>query len=895
MTPDFAALVRGRHPDLPAETADELAQHLEDLYDEAIDHGRTPEDALAAAWRAVDDPAVASGIAAARLERRYVTDGGRSPDPPSSSGGSVLIDLSRDVRYAWRLLRRQPGFSAVTIVTLTLGLGVNIAVFSVMQAALLASLPIPAPERLVQIYSWTPAYGDHFDFSYPLYVDGRDRGHEMAAVAAYTTGVVGVATGDRRERVISEFTTSNYFAVLGVSPALGPGFSGRDERRGAALVAVVSDRLWRTMLDGAPDAIGRTMSVDGQSCAIVGVAPAAFTGIVTGQRADIWLTINQYFPLRHRPDSLDRRTTSWMSLLARLNDGVSREQFEARMTAALRAEGSEGDPAWAVRVRSAGRGDGMLVSGLDRPLRLLSLVVALVLIIAAANVANLLLARSYARRPELAIRQSLGAGVGRLARQLLIEAALLAAFGAAGAVAAGLAVAKWFDIRTVEGAAALDLSIRPNAGVMLFGAALAAMAALAIGLAPAVMASRLSPVEVARGVVEGRMTSGRGRLRAALTVVQVALSVVLVIGAGLFLRTLANLRSIDPAMLTTRTVAATINLTLRGYDEARGRQFYTRLLERVRAVPGVDATALAFVLPVTPGGMRENLNARATDPPIDVPVEFDVVPISSGLFQTVGIPLVLGRDFGPAETETSPRAAIVNERMQRRFWPSGNAVGSTFRAGEDRYTVVGIARDSKYRNLREEPRMTMYVPMTQAYEPALNLVVRTALPVEQVVPGLRSALRDVDAGMPLYNVRTLAEHVERSLYFDRLRARLLSVLALLALVLSAVGIYGVVSYTVAQRTREVGIRLALGAEPAAIVRMLLAGGARLALAGVAIGMGVAAALARAIRAQLFGVTPADPVTLVAAAAILIAVALVATLVPARRATRIDPMQAVRAE
>ncbi|PYR75652.1 MAG: hypothetical protein DMF86_14730 [Acidobacteria bacterium] len=564
------------------------------------------------------------------------------------------------------------------------------------------------------------------------------------------------------------------------------------------------------------------------------------------------------------------------------------------MTSALRAEGAEGDPAWSVRVRSAGRGNEMLVGDLGRPLRLLTLVVALVLVIAAANVANLLLARSYARRPELAIRQSLGAGAARLARQLLIEAALVAIIGTVAAVAAGLAVARWFEIRTVAGGAALDLSIRPNAIVLLFGAALAAIAALAIGLAPALAVTRLSPADVIkRG--DGRSTVGRGRLRAWLTVVQMALSLVLLIGAGLFLRTLVNLRSIDPAMLTDRTIAATLNLTLRGYDEARGRQFYDRLLERARMVPGVDAASLAFVLPVTPGGMRENLNARRTDPPVDVPIEFDVVPVSPQFFRTVGIALVQGRDFAGSDTAALPPVAIINERMQQRFWPSGGAVGRTFTAGTDRYTIVGLARDSKYRSLRETPRMTMYLPLAQIYEPTVNLVIRTVLPVEQVVAGLRDAVRAVDSGLPLYNVRTLSEHVERSLYFDRLRARLIASLALLALVLSAAGIYGVVSYNVAQRTREVGIRLALGAERAAILRMLLAGTARLALVGVAVGAGIAAVFARAIESQLFGVSAADPVTLAAAPFILIAVALAATFVPARRATHIDPMLAVRTE
>ena len=808
----------------------------------------------------------------------------------------MLVNLRRDLMYALRMLRRQPGFAATTILTLTLGIGVNVAVFAVMRAALLASLPVPQPQRLVSIVTWTAAGGDHTDFSYPLYVDVREGAAHLADVAAYTPGVVGISAGDRRERVVAEFTTSNYFTVLGVPVRLGPGFTGPDERRGAAPVAIIGDGLWKSVFGADAAVSGRTLFVNGQPATIVGVAPPNFTGFVRGQRAEVWLTASQYFPLSHDLDRMDRRTTSWLSLLGRLHDGVSREQLQDGLTPLLRTTIEPGEgPDWSVHANPAAEGDASLVTDLAHPLQILMIVVGLILVITSANVANLLLARSYSRQWEIAIRQSLGASHGRLVQQLIVEAGVLAAAGGVGALLTGTWVARLFELRTIAGGA-LALSVQPDVVVVGFTAAAAAAAALAIGLVPAVGIRRLVLGHAIKNTGDAnRIAGGRGRLRAALTVVQIALSLVLVVGAGLFLRSLARIRAVDPSMATDRRIAATLNTALRGYDEARGRRFYAQVIEAVSRQPGIQAAALGYVLPATAGGMRNNLPPRSTTPAIDDPVEYDMVPVSPGFFQATDLALLAGRDFQLSDSSTSPPVIIINERMRSRFWPSGDALGHVFTAGTDSYTVVGVARDTKYRSLRENPRMVMYLPLTQLHRDTVNLVVKTALPADATTAALREAVRSVDPAMPLYNVRTFAEHVDRSLYLDRLRARLVSWLAALALVLAAVGIHGVVSYDVTQRTREVGIRIALGAPRNAILAMLVGGGARLALVGVLIGGGLALLLARSVRSQLYGITPNDPVTLLAAAAILFAVAVAATYVPARRATRIDPMSAVRFE
>jgi predicted permease len=549
-----------------------------------------------------------------------------------------------------------------------------------------------------------------------------------------------------------------------------------------------------------------------------------------------------------------------------------------------------------VHANRASEGDNSLVEDLGRPLQLLMIVVGLILVITSANVANLLLARSYSRQAEIAIRESLGASRARIVQQLIVEAAVLSGAGAAGALLAGTWVARIFEIRTVSGGAALALSVTPDVVVVGFTALLAVVAALATGLVPAIGIRRLMPAEAIKNAGDGaRVAGGRGRLRGALTVVQVALSLVLIVGAGLFLRSLAKIRAIEPSLLTDRTVAATVNTSLRGYDEAHGRQFYDDLLRAVRRQPGIRSAALAYVLPVTAGGMRNNLNPRSTIPAIDAPVEYDLVPVSPGFFGTMGLPLVEGRDFQEGDTAGSPPVIVINERMKATFWPTSDPVGQLFKGGLDTYTVVGIARDTKYRSLREKPRMVMYLPLAQMHRQAVNLIVSTALPPDVTTSALREAARSVDPAMPLYNVRTLAEHVDRSLYLDRVRARLILWLATLALALAGVGIYGVVSYTVTQRTREVGIRLALGASRPAILAMLLANGARLAAAGLAIGAGLSLWLTQTVASQLYGITAHDPVTFIAAAAILLSVALVATYLPARRATRIDPMLALRSE
>ncbi len=804
--------------------------------------------------------------------------------------------LLQDVRHSARALRKTPMFTLAATLTLALGLGVNIAVFTVMNAALLESLPVREAGRLVRLSTWTPGGGDHFDFSYPLYVDLRDGSRTLTGLAGYVSTAVGVSADDRNDRVIAEFVTSNYFPVLGVDLAAGPGFTGRDELRGAVATAVISDRLWRTLYDRATSVVGRTVLVNSRTATIVGVAPPAFEGIERGQRADMWMALSQFNTVRSRPDTLlGTRESSWLSLVGRLAPGATGEQAAAEITnigSGLNVINA--GPGFVARTRQAAGGDMGLVEGLDGPLTLLTLVVGLILVVASANVANLLLARSYARQPEIAMRQVLGASRRRIVQQMLTEGAILAFTGGA----AGLLLAYWlvalFEVRTGAGTL-LALQLDPDRRVVGFALLLSAVAAIGAGLVPALSTSRPDLLLLIKGSSDSRRRFGRQHVRATLTVIQIALSLVLVVGAGLFLRSLLHLKSIDPSLADTRVVASTLNLSLRGYDEARGRQFYSDVLRRVRAVPGVELASLAYVLPVTAGGMRMDVPGATTRPAVQGMVAVDLVPISPAFFQTVGVPLLTGRDFSAADAPEAPKVTVINDTLKHRFWPDSDAVGQLFAVGGGTYRVVGVARDTKYRSLREAPRMVMYLPYAQAHETSANLLVKTALPPDRIVESLRSAVREIDAGMPLYNVRTLAEHVNRSLYLDRLRAQLIGYLAALALALAAIGIYGVVSSTVAERTREVGIRLALGAHPRVVLGMVLASSARLGLLGLSVGLVLAVWLSRLIASDLFGITTTDPMTLAGSSAVLMAALLIAALVPARRATRIDPMVALKGE
>ncbi|HJZ83122.1 MAG TPA: FtsX-like permease family protein, partial [Pyrinomonadaceae bacterium] len=518
----------------------------------------------------------------------------------------------------------------------------------------------------------------------------------------------------------------------------------------------------------------------------------------------------------------------------------------------------------------------------------------LILAIACANIAGLLLVRARGRGKEIGIRLALGASRWRIIRQLLVESLVLAVIGGG----LGLFIAVWSSdfasgLRSTYGAVSLDVSL--NRRVLVFNLAVSVLTVLLFGLVPALKASRVDLIPILKDANTFRARRRRPSAYGFLVVTQITLSLVLLTGAGLFIRSLRNLRSIEKGFTGDKVLAVSLDMELEGFDKNNGANFYARTLDSVSALPGVQSVSLASALPVTAGGMRLQRPEHGTQPAVNEPISIDIVRIAPHFFETIGLPLLRGRDFGVFDNAKSTPAIIVNEAMAKKFWPGIDPVGQTFNDGDKTYEVVGMARDTKYRNLRESPRMTMYRPLSQFYASGINLLVRTAPNPDSIIPAIRNQLHSLEPTMAVFNVRTLDEHLNRALYTERMQSLLFSVLSILALGLTAMGIYGVIAFSVAQRTREVGIRMALGAQRRDVLKMILIRGLVLAGWGTGLGLAVCYWLSRLVANQLYGVGAHDLGTLATVTMLLIAVALLASYIPARRATKVDPLVALRYE
>ena len=805
--------------------------------------------------------------------------------------------LIKDLKYGIRMLVRSPGFTVVAVLSLALGIGVNTTVFTLLDAIMLRSLPVPHPEQIVDIATREAGGEPHADFSYPLYAGLRDHNDVLSGMVAYVDTSLGLAAGDQTERIRAEFVSANYFTVLGIQPAIGSAFAPEDERPGAARVAVISYALWKRRLGGEPAALQKTIALNGRTFSVVGVAPRNYSGLLRGIQTDIWLALPQRVDFEGDPKLLTSDQVSWLSLAGRLKPGVTIEQAQAHLTALLPGLSEEARQSgkWQAALTKAAGGNDVYVAELARPVTLLFIAVVLILAIACANVASLLLARAKARGKEIGIRLALGATRRRVMRQLLTESLLLAMAGGA----LGFLMAIWSSglaagLRTRVGGT-LDLDATPNLRVLWFTLIVSVLTVLLFGLIPALRASRLDLVTVLKGEI-GTPVFRRGpSLQSLLVVTQVTLSLILLAGAGLLVRSLWNLQSIEKGFSGDNVLAMSLNMDLQGYDEGRGKNFYAAALENLSALPGVQSVSLASALPVSAGGSRMERPANGTKPAVNEYVSIDIVGISPRFFETTGVPLLRGRDFRLIDTEKSNRVIIVNERMAKKLWPGQDPVGHSFNDGLKTFEVIGVAGDTKYRNLREAPRLAMYQPLAQAYRPSMNLLVRTAHDPAALAPAIQNQLHSIEPALTIFNIRTLFEHVGRSLYVERMESLLLTFFGLLALLLTAIGIYGVVAYSVAQRTREVGIRMALGAQKRDVLRLIVVKG--LALVGWGSGVGLVACfgLSRLVSNQLYGVGPYDPTTLATVATLLVAVALVASYLPAWRATKVDPLEALRYE
>jgi macrolide transport system ATP-binding/permease protein len=819
--------------------------------------------------------------------------------------------LLQDVRYGLRVLWKSKGFTAVAVLTLALGIGANTAIFSGVSAFVLRPLPgVGDPSALAALFE-TAKDGKwgYNDFSYPDYLDYTAQSHAFEGIAAHD--LVQAALGDEREQAGVEWgqmVTGNFFDVLKVRMRLGRGFlPEEDQTPGTHPVIVLSDDLWRTRFAADQVIVGKTVQLNGHPFTVVGVAPPEFAGAKWALAMKFWVPMMMKQQVAGGTDDWIRaRGNHWIQLIGRLKPGATRGQAAAELsTVADRLEQQypedrNKDVRVVVTTEQEGRwGEMANVVSLSSGMALA--VVGLILLVACANVANMTLARAVVRRREIGIRLALGAGRWRIARQLLTESVMLALAG--GVV--GLLVAFWMtDAMTwffPTIAYQISLSIAPDARALVFTLAVSALTGVIFGLAPALQASKPDLVGVLKGEAQREGRARRVSLRSALVVAQVALSLVVLVCAALFVRSFRNAKLIDPGFATRDAVVVSVNPGLFGYTKEQGRDFYRRLAERTRALPGVEGAGVVNWLPLGDSSNSWGPVYPSEQPP-PAPGEgwsaYSEI-VGPGYLKAMRIPLLEGRDFDEHDLPgATPEAVIINETLARRLWPGQSAVGRRMMLGRpnpDVLEVVGVARDSKVRTLGERSNNMIYVAVDQTYNGGMSLVAHTSGDRAGVVNGIREAVKELDPRMPLYNVRTIEQHLTWAFWAQNMAASLSTAFGLLALLLAATGLYGVIAYTVAQRTHEIGIRVALGAQARDVLRLVLGQGMWLTVAGISAGLAAAFASAQLIASLLYGVSPADPATYILVALLLAAVALLACLVPARRAAKVDPMVALRYE
>jgi predicted permease len=810
--------------------------------------------------------------------------------------------LLADLRYAVRSLLKNPGLTAAAILSLGLGIGANTTIFTWVQAVLFRPIPVAADPSSIRIAAMQNREGQSRSWSYPNYRDFRDR-TTLVDVVAQDDQTFNIASDGSAERTWGALVSGNYFQVMGLRPAAGRLFTPADDAaRGANAVAVLSHAYWQRRFNGDPAVVGKAITVNNVATTIVGVAPEGFIGSFLGVASSAWMPMAMMRELG-AGDRFEQRGNSWMQSLVRLKPGVSQEQAQAEATsimAQLEQEHPQFNEGRRLRIVHTWEAPFGAATVLAPVLGVLSILVALVLVIACANVANLLLSRAVSRRREVAVRLSLGASRFRLIRQLLTESLLLAAI----AGVAGVVMAYW----TMDVIMAfvppvdmpIDLGLRMDGMTLAFAVGVSAITGVVFGLAPALQASSPHTVhalkEEGRGAGVGRAT---GRLRNALVVSQVAVCLVLLVGAVLFLRSFIAAQTLSPGFDPNHLVTASMDLVPSGYTGERHRDFQRRALEAVRALPGVRSAAFGSRIPLGFGGNNStSAEIEGYVPRENEEVVINYSTVGAGYFETMAIPVRQGREYRESDTAASPRVLVVNEAMARRYWPEGNALGSRVRMGPNAWEVIGITADAKYNSINERPLPQLFFPMSRSEVSTLRLFVRTTGDPSPMVAEVRSAIRALDPALPIYDARTITEHMQVAVFAQRMAADLLGAMGILALLLAAIGLYGVMAYAVSQRTQELGIRLALGASPRSLLNMIVWQGMRLTVIGLVIGLALALAAfgsIGAVRTLLPGISPMDPITFVVVPVALGVVAFLATWIPGRRAGKVDPIVALRVD
>ncbi len=817
----------------------------------------------------------------------------------------VLSTIVQDLRYGLRMALRNPGFTAVAVLTLAIGIAVNTTVFSWVDMMLLRPIPGAARGEELAVFETTGPDGGALPSSWPDIRDYRDHLQLLSGLAASTPSTMTIGEGDHAGRIWAELVSTNYFSVLGVEPALGRMFSEQEcgDREDACAVAVIGNGLWKTRYYGDPRIIGSTVILNRQRLTIIGVAPAAFRSSMPGLTLSIWapITMGTRFGIFGH-GALEERGSRYFMGTARMKPGVSLAQARAecsalaRQIARLNPRENAGISATLLPVRKGHFGGQVMMAG---PLTILMTVCGLVFLIVCANVSSLLLARSMARQKEFSVRLAMGAGRGRLARQLFSETLILAVLG----VLAGVPLAMWMSqslgyLMPRGAVVPVSLDIPLNSEILGFNILLCAAACLISGIAPALQSGRAGLNETlkegGRSGVAGRRSE---RTRGVLVICEMALALMAIIGTGLFARSFQMARRINPGFDPGNVLVSRLELAAAGYAPTERTRFCERLRDRLSAQPGIVSVGWADVVPLWfTGNPWDDVQVEGYVPAAKESMKIMRNVVSPGYLELMRIPVVEGRSFSEHDDENGPPVIVVNRTFARHFYGDRTAVGRRVRAWNRWFTIAGVVRDSKYVTPNEPATKYFYAPSRQAYgSPWVNVFVRTTGDPEQAVADERNAARAIDPAIGIFDAMPLTESIGASLFGQKTAAVMLGVLGIVALVLSATGLYSVTAYSVAQRTREIGLRMALGARPADVFALVVRRGMRLTLVGVALGMVAALAVTRLASSLLVHVSATDPLVFAGASIFLAAVALAANYLPARRATRIDPNEALRCE
>lgn len=844
-----------------------------------------------------------------------------------------------DLRWALRGIRRAPGTSALAILSLALGIGANTAIFSLVNAVLLKALPVPSPHELFLVAA-ARAEMPRLSWNYPDYLAFRDRTKGFTGLAAGSgAGSMGLqvdegGTPGPAELVQNQYVSGNYFDVFGVRPALGRLFNAADDRTfGASPWAVLGYDYWRARFAGDPRVIGRTVRLNGFPLTVVGVAPRGFRGFDPTSVPSIFVPMVMHTEIQHVPPGVwNTRHYWWFRIIGRVPAGTPLARIGAQLTSIYKAQEEDekrtnpgrglANAGQTLYLEPAARGWSFVRVTLQTPLLFLMAAVGCVLLIACANVANIMVARGAARQREIAIRLAVGASRGRIAAQLITESLLVALLGGVAGVALAFGGIRLVLDRFLpsSGWNETALEVSPDLAMLGFTLAVSTAAGVLAGLAPGLQVTRPALVPALKDDVPGRTGSSRVVLRRLLVVTQVALSLLLVIGSALFVRTLSNLRGLDAGFRREQTLVAMVDPGRNGLKGQRVHDFYERLRVEVSALPGVRSASLSAIVPLA--GMRWNgdFSVEGYEFKKEDQRYADMNAVGPRYFETVGIPLVLGREFrdednpavfleppdrmlGPGEEPPEapgPRVAIVTERFARKFLPGGSPIGRRLSLTEKydpsrAYEVVGVVKDARYFGLREETEPMVYMPTWRSRMNSKSLCVRTSADVGAMTEAIRRVVRGIDPAIPLISARTMEQQVNADIVQERLMATLVGFFGALALLLACIGLYGVIAYLVTRRTREIGIRLALGASRGSVLRLVLGDAMLLVGIGAALGVGGAAALSRLVRKLLYGIDPQDPATVAACVTVLVAASVLAVVVPVRRALRIHPSEALRYE